>query len=510
MNNKSYTYIIITILLVFITLLISDRLFDINDGVSMNARVGVVFDEPFESVDPASIKNLSQAFVVRNLYAPILDYDENAQIVSGIAENFRWIDNKLIISFGRKSITKSGYVVGAEDALISIKRLIILGKNTHGSIAEFVCDKKPLKSIYSDCEGLSVIDNQLVIEVKKESQKEQLMTLLSSVDYRIIPKIALDLNSLKIVNFTETSGPFRFESTQGNSTILRSNDFNYLFTVQMPKYIELIQIKGKNVIDIFINNEIDIIPSFIPLTKSDIERLNNSKISFNVDKTHNISVAMWVFSKKAQIDFTPEMRFKISNDLFNLLGDNANAYSEHTVQFFQDFGEGFLNTNQVDQIIKTRSSKFDKVKLTRRPKIAVRGFLNKNADSFFSAYNEYERVNIDTHPLNLSENERPDVFFGMADVAYKSTYSIMSYYIKYGVFGIFDIEADSWLEKYSELDDQSLKNEMINDLHFRALKNSACFPISVGPYLTITRNGWQSRMNKYFSITRLWTLWHEK
>jgi len=472
----------------------------------MDVRVGVVLDEKINTVDPALVKNLSQAFIVRNLYTPLLDYDEDAQIVSGLAESFVWDKNKLILSFGKRAFTGSGHLVGAEDALISLKRLMILGKNTHGNIAEFVCKSKTLKNINETCDGLYTQSGKLILEVSNSYQKEQLMTLLSSVDYRIIPKTALNLETLKIENFSETSGPYHLDNN--DDMVLLANKHNYLNNSTMPKKIILVQQKGRDPIDSFIKNEIDVLPSFIPLTKGDIDKLDSSGVRFEVDKTHDISVAMWVFSEKAQKTFTAEDRLNISRKLYDLLGNNSSAYSKNTIEFFQDFGEGFLKPSQISEIEKMRISSI--LKFNKNVSVAIRGFLNINADSFFKKNTNFKRIDINTHPLNLSENERPDVFFGMADVAYKSTYSIMSYYIRYGVFGIFNKDANDWLEKYSNTEDLDKRNQLINELHFFGLKNVSCFPISVGPYITVTRNGWHSRMNKYFSITRLWTLNNER
>jgi hypothetical protein len=80
--------------------------------------------------------------------------------------------------------------VGSEDVFISLNRILQKDENTHGSLRLLLCGTSPASK---DCSKISVKDNRIIITPHKDVAKEFLIYTLATIDFAIIPKVALDL-----------------------------------------------------------------------------------------------------------------------------------------------------------------------------------------------------------------------------------------------------------------------------------------------------------------------------
>lgn len=274
-------------------------------------------------LDTRKIDTLNQALILRQLYSSLVEYDNQGQLVTGIAEKFLWNNGELEFHFSDKLILNNGRPMNALDAYYSLKRLIIDNVNLHGDLKHILCSEYKIKNLNDICPGISVENNILKLKPFDKNYDKWLLPLLASVDFRIIPKESIDFNTLKIINYNLSSGPYNLINENSDKAVLKANIGHYQYHKQMPQEIEIIKIKNENVVDLFIEKKINLIPTTEPLNKPMYEKILNSKSQFNEFISNDISVAFIKFSKKAIKYFTADERFQISNKLEKLVNSGS-------------------------------------------------------------------------------------------------------------------------------------------------------------------------------------------
>jgi hypothetical protein len=447
----------------------------------------------------------AEATLLRNLFSPLVDYDLNGQLVVALADRFWWEDDKLIFSFSSKSKTNKGNTITADDAAVSLKRLIKDGKNKHGDIGMMLCPDLDRSLVMAHCPGITVKDDLLILKPAKVEYKEYLLPILASVDFRIIPKAALDDNLSEIISFSETSGPYYVASTNSDYIELRANKFSYLYNDKMPSSVNLIFVKGSEVFDLFKAKQIDLLPTLISINQQeleDLERFFGPEIE--IFKTYNLKISAIFFSQKAISDFTVDERFFISSSLIEVLNKARCKFNVDTLEYFQDFSEGNL-TNEQLKIIENLRNTSKKVNFKRKPKIAVSKAFESRWSGFFEKYPMFEKEVIETSAVQIPMERRMDVYPLTVDVAFNSSPSLLSYALKEGFFGPYGAKTDIWFKNYVD----SVKKDRLvklNDLHFNALKNCFLYPVTKAPYIAISRKPWSIHINKFFAATNLWQI----
>lgn len=507
-KNKNLVLVIVFSLFTFVFIFqLSRSFFTKKEGKIMELNVAFVGDSNIKSFDTRKISNQSQTFLLRNLFSPLVDYDKNGQLVTAIAERFWWENDSLIFSFGENTRASNGTLIAAEDAAISIKRLIKDGNNKHGDIGLILCENNIDRSkIFEFCPGITVKDGNLILTPTKKEYKDYLLPLLASVDFRIFPKASLDSNFDEIVDYSITSGPYFVSEIYPDKFVLRANKHSYLFNENIADTVNLLFVKATEVVELFNSNKIDLIPSNIPLNKTQYFDLENSnKEGIDIFKTYNLKIFGVFFTDTGLTDFTADERFYTGKALIEPMEKARGYFNVNTSEFFQDFGEGYLNDSQLKTIERLRESQHE-LKFKRKIRIAVTKMYEDRWAGFFEKYPMFEKVLIDTSPIPESMMKFVDAYIVAVDVAFNSSPSLLAFSLKQGYFGIYKDNLDLWFRNYINLGKNEQLNEL-NTLHFNSLKNCNLYPVTKAPYIAISKKPWKIDLNKYFAATNLWQIY---
>ena len=109
--------------------------------------------------DPAKIEYAMEYTFLQNIYSPLIEYSVSGELVSAIAERFGWRGTNAVFQIRKGLKTIDGDTVNAYDAEASLKRLFVIGGNTHGDLKNLLCPGTRLKSLQSVCEGIAVENN---------------------------------------------------------------------------------------------------------------------------------------------------------------------------------------------------------------------------------------------------------------------------------------------------------------------------------------------------------------
>ncbi|NBW82690.1 hypothetical protein EBR21_13140, partial [bacterium] len=238
-------------------------------GSSLSLYVG--FAEPLEEADPRSIRYRSEFNFLRMLYSPLIGYEASGALKSELAEDFYWKDNQAHFHIRKNAKTSLGEPVTFDDVAASFSRLGVQQGGTHGSLLDFMCEADQATSHCLKLEKVS--DTHFYIQFNGRS--EFLFRLLSSMDYVIIPKRALDPKTGRIIDHTNTTGPYFLDKVSRNpNQILSANKSHWLWNNSMPEEVEVIYNHAEKerltpldvVFQKLLDGKIDLIPTyaFIP------------------------------------------------------------------------------------------------------------------------------------------------------------------------------------------------------------------------------------------------------
>lgn len=471
-------------------------------------KVGMDFNKSIEQVDTKRINTLTEATLLRNLYSPLFEYDENGNLVTGLVKNYYWDNGSLILEIMDRSLNSDGSSIDANDVLLSLKRLIIDGENLHGDLKEIICPNFSLKSVNDECPGMQVNEGKLIFTPINSSVGQHLIQLLASVDYRIIPRRAIDWTESKnkIVNYQLTSGPYYIESYDNVGHLkLKANIYHYMYSKDMPQVIECLPALGRSAAELFIKNEIDLIPTTTTISVDDLNLINDSKMPYEIYKTHKIRIKLLFFSKSAMKNFTVSERFAAANVLESEYRKIILPFEEDTVQFFQDFGEGYLSADQIESIIVLRKNTI----LLNKKSIFQLGIYKSSLpkwEHFFTNNLNFTHKIISRHPVETEIELRPDIYSGINDVAFNASLPLISYNLKQGHFGNYGPDSNQKIIEYMKLENKQDRILFLNHLHFETLKKCAIYPLSASPYIAVLNNKWKLKLNPYFAATELWQI----
>jgi hypothetical protein len=274
----------------------------------------------------------------------------------------------------------------------------------------------------------------------------------------------------------------------------------------MPKLVEVIPMTAKESVAKFVSGEIDIIGSATPIMKDDLEKIKNETKDLSIAKTLNLKIRMLFFSKKIIEETTAAERFFLVKKLRAFYDKIALPYETPTIEFFQDLSSGYLTGEQKKTLTALRESQIKNYNFKRKFNVAVGASYLSKWGAFFTENKEFEPQLVDSHPLELAIESRPDIFSGVNDVSYNKSLSVVAYNVNQGIFGIYKSSAKDWLAAFIKSPAPTEQIKMLNELHFRALSNCFIFPLASSPYFILTRNKWTAAINPFFSSTELWLI----
>ena len=309
------------------------------DKKNKTLRVAFPAHKGINTYDPAKIHWSQQYILLENIFSPLVELSsDKGAFALAIARKFYWQGNELHFEIRENLYTVDGYHITAKDVEFSLKRLLILAKNTHGNLKDLICRDKALRSISDVCTGMEVRGNKFIL--KPTRQTHFLLTMLTAIDFAIIPIPSVDKETLKIQDYRNTSGVYYVEKEDGKGNILlRANKKHFHFSEKIPADIYLVpsyKHESYNDLGLFKKGEVDFITTVNILNPEDILQFSKGNPHVDLHVTQNIKTFSAVFTNKgiSQLNQKQRLEFgKVLKDIFLKQNKSFPAYKA-TNQFF--------------------------------------------------------------------------------------------------------------------------------------------------------------------------------
>ena len=468
--------------------------------------------ELISKYEPTNISLDYEYIFLENIFSPLVEINKDGVIEPGVAEKIEWNNDELKLTIRSNLKTISGRKITSDDVLFSLKRLLVLSGNTHGNFKDIVCPNVNLKSVEDSCDGLRKDDSAVYLKAK--GGKSFLLPMLSAIDFAVIPRSSVDPKTLKIINYSETSGVYSVVKQDNDGKIeLKMNPHHYFSSDKIPQAINLIpydtMIAGES---LRVLNE-GLVDHITTVDQSRIDEVlnysNNNK--FDVHVTMKIRTLHALFTNRGLKELSSEERRYIALQLKNAFSEIYKDIKgfESRAEFFPHLSEGGLTPSQQLDLEKLNS----KVSSSLSKKIKV-GLLKKsnieawsqpilkvlpNADCYretnFPEFKKYEK----------SEDE-PHVFIASTDTGFLEDISLISYSLNSGILGLEKSKREKWLSDYMLENDKSKRIQKLKKLHFDALAEPVLVPLIASPYTAIVRKPWKMELSELYANNQLWRI----
>lgn len=458
------------------------------------------------SLDPASIEMIDQALLIDNIYSHLVQCDDEGNIQAGIAKKFYWEGDTLVFEFDKKVKSVDGHYIDAQDAAISIRRVLSLGTTTHSDLSFFLCRSSQNKDPFSDCEAVRVENQKLYLKVKDLRYKPFLLTSLTSDDFVIIPKSVIDPKTLKILNTRVTSGPYYIDSINGTNWILKANVGHYDLTEKSPKKVTLVSTEGTTATDLFLQDRVDLLSTLNNIPQEKFDEIKSKIDDVVLTKTLGIKLYYLQFSPISQKKTTKEDRAFLAKKFRKLMKAKYSLpiFAEETNRFFLDQSFGKLSSSQEHDLSKYLDSG-----MSYQAKEKVSFYFYNSLEKLFKVFREIEEIDpveTDEYPFSQPIEKRLDLFLATTDTAYEESMSLLGYNFTQGTFGLDRTQGNVWLQKYLGLQEASERATLLQELQFTALSEGILFPLFKTPYTSIGRNGFSMKLSPLYASSHFWKI----
>ncbi len=463
--------------------------------------------------DPAKIEYAMEYTFLQNIYSPLIEYSVSGELVSAIAERFGWRGTNAVFQIRKGLKTIDGDTVNAYDAEASLKRLFVIGGNTHGDLKNLLCPGTRLKSLQSVCEGIAVENNGTDLVLKFKKKKTFLFPMLAAMDFVVIPRKAIDPATLKIKDYRNTTGPYFVskDGADGNIT-LSVNPGHFHWSPKIPQKVIIIPSKKGDAlwsVRMFSARKIDHITN---KDSSDWAKINLAKedTEASLHLTYPIYLHALVFTKKGMKRLSENERITIARRLKSLFLKNylKRPGFEETKQVIPVFGEGGLSRKQLADIEK-KSGGVD----TGKP--FVKGFICWN---FFGASDlelkkefpngqfPWTGVIPDFVKDFREHGKEPDCYLFRGDTGFQEDIGFIYYYSGLDFFNIGEADKKRWLDKYISTRSKSERSGLLRAIHYKTLLDVKVVPVAVAPYSAVVRKPWRMSLSKFHANNPIWRI----
>ena len=171
---------------------------------SRRLRVAVTAETDLGRVDPARPRGALSRILARNLYGRLLEYDDDGEVIPGLASGFEWRGRALVLSFAGPELT-------AADAAHSLKRTLIVLRAAGDRSAEVLCAENSPQTPDDACEDIRIEGDELILNPRSDEHRARLVATLARTDFGVVPRRAFATAGprFEIVDPTLTSGRYR-------------------------------------------------------------------------------------------------------------------------------------------------------------------------------------------------------------------------------------------------------------------------------------------------------------
>ncbi len=465
-----------------------------------------------ESYEPSNIRIAYEYILLENLYSALVEVDpKTGQLLPAAAESFAWIGDELHLKMRDDLKTLSGQPITAKDAVFSLKRIIVLAKNTHGNFQDLVCPGIELKSIHESCPGIEYKENTVIL--KPGGKKTILLPMLAAIDFAILPEKSVDPETLAIKNYQETSGLYYVANDDGNGRItLKQNPGHFHAASDIAQTVELVPFNakaGESALALFEKDLVDHIPT---TNSGKIEEL----ISYS--STHGgVQAHATMKIKNFVLIFTDEGRKKLSLEQRRWLGEKIREsfleiYSgtpgyQSSREFFPALSEGGLSDLQRQELERINEA----LKPVNLPPLRIALLKAGDIDQWAKPILHrvpgldlfLSRIIPDLHTYS-HPSEMPAAVIAGTDTGFMEDINLISYSLNAGYLGLKKSERAGWVKRYMETPSKEERIESLRDLHFAALRNADIVPLVISPFVALSRKPWRMELPELYANNQLW------
>jgi hypothetical protein len=467
--------------------------------------------------EPTKIHLAYEYLLLENLYSTLVELDQNGTIRPAIAESFSWVGQELhlIIQPGLK--TSSGIPITSDDVVFSLKRVLVLASNTHGDFKALVCPTQVLASVTDPCSGIRAQGQTVILSAGEK--KPFLLSMLTAIDFAVIPQTSVDPKTLRILNYRDNSGAYYVENVASDGQInLRMNPFHFHASRDIAETVDLVPVDRK------IHNS-----DLIALENGTVDHIMTSNASQSEDlityaasnpdtvtahATLKIKSKMLVFTERGQKELSIDQRRAIGarvKAVFAAIYLEKAGYAQAN-EFFAVHGDGGLTEEQSHEIQHLQAH----VAVDNIPKFKLGlmkvGDLEEWSVPIRAALPTaeiYRETNSPEFQEYASPAEMPHAFIASGDTGFMEDISLISYSLSAGLFGMSKPDRSKWLASYMVIPEKEKRLVALNALHFEILKNAVLVPLVVSPFVALTRKPWRMELSELYANNQLWLIKHD-
>lgn len=474
-------------------------------GEESSLKVLVGSRRPASVYDPAIPVYSVDYFFLGLLFSPLLEYSENNELVSGLAERFEWYGTEARFRMRSGLKTADGKTIDAFDAENSLKRLFLLGGGDFDALRRQLCGDAELKKLSDKCAGLEVADGGRTLVMRFKEPKPFLFHLLSDISYGIIPRGSLDGPTLKITDYRNTSGPYFVEKDAGGGKFeLRANPGHYRFSEDMPQRVAMVPLQGpitnEGALEMLLDGKIDYLPNGLVRNPQDKAEFVRSNPGYRLWMSRPVRMIYIVFTERGLERLSAEERFFIARRLRRLYA-RSHEISETPDQIFRM--EGALSRAQLIEVRDLLNGPAEGV---------LRTAVSENGLSLYF-YNDMEEIKKWLPGLKDIPNKeyraggrKVDFYVKGTDICFTDDIALVSFFMEKDFFDIPAGSKEKFMGDYLAAPDKSARMAMLRELHYAALKKGKALPISLLPYASVARESWVFHYPGVSSGDDLWRL----
>ncbi len=458
-----------------------------------------------DKYDPAHAYFPKDFFFLENTFSPLLEYSATGELTSGLAETYRWHGGEAQFGMREGVTTADGQVIDAYDAELSLKRLFIIGGRDYSLLSGLLCGPTPLKKLSDACPGLRIRDSGRTLAMEFKEKKPFLFHLLTNITYAVIPRNSIDPATLKIRDLRNTSGPYFVSSDSGGGAWeLLANQSHYRYSKLMPQLVKsvplLTQISNEQALAKLSEGEIDYMIASLARNPGDKIRFVSNLQGYNLNITQPVRLVYVVFTDKGIRTLTKKERFFIARKMRGLY-KAGRELCENPHQIFKM--EGSLSRNQLSEIHGLLNKGSDIIINREISALWLKKYLSRKEDSLLPWLPGLSEVDI------KNKSAKPDFLLNSGDISFQDDIGLVSNYIGLEFFDMNTAAKEKWFAKYASCPDKKTRSLMLQDLHYRTLKEARVLPIALMPYASVARKPWKFNYPAMFGGDNLWRLRRE-
>ncbi len=478
-----------------------------SEGDAMSEQMPVLSVFEFKSMsqfDTANIRTYDEYNILENLFSPLFSSADNGEINGILAKQARWEKDELVITLREDIRTVLGTPITADDAAFTLKRLLVLGTNTHARLRDIFPDCAELSSPWDPCSGI-VAEDSITLRLRPANEKIWLMETLTSQDFAIIPEKSVNRATLQIEDYSETSGPYFLESEKkGKGFVLRKNS-NHPLIRENPRspetvlFVSLPFSEAENLGREFLAGTFNMFPKyFIPSAfreKEILDEIDPSNLSRH--QTELNFTRLLKFTSRGMRELSEIQRMELGRfflGVYRKQFESKGIELKRAHSFYAPSADGALTPAQYQEVKQAQLKAAPKNPpsdlqigiLAGSLPVAEAALKFSSVSVELTAYED-----IVSHVLSSNgQTKEPHVYLEAMDADPKAALSGVTNIVRSLYFHSSPEEASKWLKMFSQEKSKLERLKMLQEAHYRALKKGKIVPVYAQSTRSFIRKPW--------------------